>query len=290
MSAYDFLIGPFAEFSFMRRALAGILILSLGAAPIGVFLMLRRMSLIGDAMAHAILPGAAIGYMISGLSLGAMTAGGLVAGFVVAILAGLVAHSTSLREDASLAAFYIVSLAAGVTLLSARGSNVDIFRVLFGSILGLDNETLLLMVAVTGLTLIALALLLRPMVLEFVDPIFLSTQSRIGPFVHLTFLGLVVLNLVGAFHALGTLLAVGILVLPAATARLWTVRLPAMLAFAVMDALTAGYLGLLLSYHAGLASGPTIILVAGAFYLISIIVGRAGGIVRQLRPRSHFRA
>jgi len=102
---YDFLFAPFAEFEFMRRALAGTIALALGAGPIGVFLMLRRMSLVGDAMAHAILPGAAIGFLFSGLNLFAMTAGGLIAGCVVALLTGLVARLTELKEDAALATF-----------------------------------------------------------------------------------------------------------------------------------------------------------------------------------------
>src|SRR3954467_8348520 len=106
---YDTLIAPFADFEFMRRALAGIVALALGAGPIGVFLMLRRMSLVGDAMSHAILPGAAIGFLVSGLDLFAMTTGGLIAGFVVALAAGLIARTTELKEDASLAAFYLVS-------------------------------------------------------------------------------------------------------------------------------------------------------------------------------------
>ena len=96
---YDWLIGPFVEFEFLRRALAGATALALGAGPIGVFLMLRRMSLVGDAMAHAILPGAAIGFLVSGLSLFAMTAGGLIAGCVVALLTGLVARMTELARS-----------------------------------------------------------------------------------------------------------------------------------------------------------------------------------------------
>src|SRR5215204_3557098 len=95
---YDLLIAPFTEFEFMRRAFAGTVALSIGGGPIGVFLMLRRMSLVGDAMAHAILPGAAIGFLLSGLSLVAMTAGGFIAGCVVALLAGLVARNTELKE------------------------------------------------------------------------------------------------------------------------------------------------------------------------------------------------
>src|SRR6476660_9894292 len=129
---YDLLVGPFAEFEFMRRALVGSLALCLGAGPIGVFLMLRRMSLVGDAMAHAILPGAALGYLVAGLSLGWMTGGGLLAGFAVALLAGVVARATALREDASPAACNLVTLAVGVTLVSIRGTSIDLLHVLFG--------------------------------------------------------------------------------------------------------------------------------------------------------------
>ena len=127
---YDFLIAPFVEFEFMRRALVGVAALSLGAAPVGVFLMLRRMSLTGDAMAHAILPGAAIGFLIAGLDLFSMTVGGIVAGFAVALGAGVVSRMTELKEDASLAAFYLISLALGVLIVSLRGSNVDLLHVL----------------------------------------------------------------------------------------------------------------------------------------------------------------
>jgi zinc/manganese transport system permease protein len=140
----DAIIGPFAEFAFMRRALVGTLAIALGGGPVGVFLMLRRMSLTGDAMAHAILPGAAIGFLVAGLSLPAMTIGGLVAGVIVALLAGLVARFTALKEDASLAAFYLLSLALGVTIVSLRGSNVDLLHVLFGTVLALDDAALLL--------------------------------------------------------------------------------------------------------------------------------------------------
>src|SRR3954463_11615184 len=139
---YNALIAPFAEFDFMRRALVGSIALSLGAGPVGVFMMLRRMSLFGDAMAHAILPGAAIGFLVSGLSLGAMTFGGLVAGILVVLLAGLVTRNTALKEDASLAAFYLISLALGVTIVSLKGSNIDLLHVLFGSILALDDTAL----------------------------------------------------------------------------------------------------------------------------------------------------
>src|SRR5438270_10621776 len=217
---YNALIAPFAEFDFMRRALVGSIALSLGAGPVGVFMMLRRMSLTGAAMAHAILPGAAIGFLISGLSLGAMTAGGMTAGFVVAIGSGVVARTTILREDASLAAFYLISLALGVTIVSLRGSNIDLLHVLFGSVLALDDATLILLASIASMTLAGLAILYRPLVLETVDSGFLASVSKSGGLVQIAFLALVVLNLVGAFQAIGTLLAVGVMMLPAASARL----------------------------------------------------------------------
>jgi zinc/manganese transport system permease protein len=287
---YDTLIAPFSEFEFMRRALVGTLTLALGAGPIGVFLMLRRMSLVGDAMAHAVLPGAAIGFLISGLNLFAMTAGGLIAGFVIAFLAGLVARATELKEDASLAVFFLISLAVGVTIVSARGTNIDLLHFLFGSVLALDDQTLILIAGNASVTLVMLALIYRPLVLECVDPGFLRSVSRAGGPAHLAFLALVVINLVSGFHALGTLLAVGIMMIPAAIGRFWARDITAMIAVAVASGGVAGYAGLLLSYHAGIPSGPAIILIAGVLYAFSVLFGRVGGLIPQLFPGRHLEA
>jgi zinc/manganese transport system permease protein len=287
---FDALVAPFTEFEFMRRALAGVLALALGGAPIGVFLMLRRMSLVGDAMAHAILPGAAIGFLISGLNLFAMTFGGLIAGFSVALLAGLVTRVTELREDASLAAFYLISLALGVTIVSIRGTNIDLLHVLFGDVLALDAPTLLMIALNTTVTLVVLAVIWRPLIVECVDPLFLRTVSRAGGPSHLAFLALVVVNLVSGFQALGTLLAVGLMVLPAGIARFWSREISTMMALAVGAALVSGYAGLVLSFHTRVPSGPAIILVAALMYFISLLFGRAGGLARRLVPARHLEA
>src|ERR1019366_2393438 len=193
---HDLLVAPFAEFAFMRRALVGSLALAIAGPPLGVFLILRRMALTGDAMAHAILPGAALGYLAAGLSLGPMTIGGLAAGLIVAAGSGVVARTTILREDASMAAFYLISLALGVTIISLRGSNIDLLHVLFGSVLALDDATLLLLASIASLSLIGLALLYRPLVMETVDPGFLASVGRAGGPTQIIFLTLVVLNLV----------------------------------------------------------------------------------------------
>jgi zinc/manganese transport system permease protein len=287
---YDTLIAPFAEFEFMRRALAGTVALALGAGPIGVFLMLRRMSLVGDAMAHAILPGAAVGFLVSGLNLFAMTAGGLIAGCVVALLTGLVARMTELKEDAALATFYLLSLALGVTIVSLKGTNIDLLHVLFGSVLALDDQTLVLIAGNATLTLIVLALIYRPLVVECVDPGFMRSVSRAGAPAHLAFLGLVVVNLVSGFHALGTLLAVGIMMLPAATGRFCARDITLMIVIAAVSGVVSGYAGLLISFHTGVPSGPAIILVAGVLYVFSVLFGQVGGLVRQAMPQRHLEA
>ena len=270
------LVGPLTEFGFMRRALVGCIALSLSCAPVGVFLLLRRMSLTGDAMAHAILPGAAIGYLLAGLSLPAMTLGGVAAGLLVAVGSGLVARSTVLREDASLAAFYLLSLALGVLIVSTRGSSVDLLHVLFGTVLALNDAALTLLVGIAVATLAALALMYRPLVLECLDPQFLRSVSRFSALAHYGFLVLVVICLVAGFHALGTLMAVGIMVLPAATARLWVRGVPALMALATLLALVASTAGLLLSYHLDWPTSPTIVLCLGAAYLASLMLGRNG--------------
>jgi zinc/manganese transport system permease protein len=284
------LIEPFADFAFMQRALLGCLAISLGATPVGAFLLLRRMSLTGDAMSHAILPGAAVGYLVAGLNLGAMTLGGVVAGVIVAVLTGAVARFTALREDAALGAFYLISLALGVLLVSLKGSNVDLMHVLFGTVLALDNAALVLLCAITTFTLVTLALIFRPLVLECADPRFLASISRWSAPVHFIFLGLVVLNLVAGFQALGTLMAVGIMILPAAAARFWAQSIGGMLAVAALVATISSVAGLLASYHAGVPSGPAIILSAGTLYLLSLAFGPSGSLAARYWPRAHLEA
>ncbi|CAN7202448.1 metal ABC transporter permease [Neorhizobium sp. LjRoot104] len=288
MSTYDLLIAPFADYGFMRRALVACLCLALGSGPIGVFLMLRRMSLMGDAMSHAVLPGAAIGYLVAGsLSLTAMGIGGLVAGLSVALLSGIVSRATVLQEDASFASFYLTSLALGVLIVSLRGSNIDLLHVLFGTILAIDGAALALIGSITSVTLVALALVYRPLVAECFDPGFLRTVGGRGPVYHALFLLLVVLNMVASFQALGTLMAVGLMMLPAAVAQLWGRSLTAMITLAAVTAAISGYVGLVASYHLELASGPTIIMTAAAIYGFSILFAPSG-LVRRLFPRPHL--
>jgi len=290
MNLYDAALAPFVEFGFMRRALVGCLALALGCGPIGTILVIRRMSLMGDALSHAVLPGAALGFITAGLSLPAMSFGGVVAGLVVALLSGLVTRLTPLREDASFAAFYLISLALGVLLVSSHGSNIDLLRLLFGSILAVDDAALVLIGGIATASLLLLAVIYRPLVVECFDPGFLRAVRGRGGVVHTLFLALVVFNLVAGFQALGTLMAVGLMMLPAAAARFWVRELWSLSAASSALALGSGFLGLLLSYHLDLPSGPAIVLVAGLGYLASVAFGPRDSLCALYVRRAHLEA
>ncbi|UCI26510.1 metal ABC transporter permease [Mesorhizobium sp. B2-8-5] len=287
MSLHDLLLAPFADYGFMRRALVACFCLGLGSGPVGVLLMLRRMSLVGDSLSHAVLPGAAVGFLFAGFSLTAMGIGGLIAGLAVAILSGIVSRTTSLREDASFATFYLTSLAAGVLIVSLRGSSRDLLHVLFGTILAIDAPALYLVATIASLTLIILAIVYRPLIAECFDPGFLRAVGGRGSLHHLVFLFLVVLNLVAGFQALGTLMAVGLMMLPAAIARLWARSVPGMFIVAASTAALSGFVGLIASFHLGYASGPCIILTASLLYCVSLLAAPSGA-VRRLFPRPHL--
>jgi len=277
------LITPFTEFAFMNRALFGSIFVSLAAGPLGVFLILRRMSLMADSMSHAILPGVAVAFLLAGVSMTAMLLGGLVTGLLVAVLAGIVARSTGLKEDASFAAFYLISLGLGVLLISLKGSNLDLLHVLFGTVLGLDDSHLIFIMCVSSVTLVVLALMYRPLVIECLDPAFLKMEGGGGSLVHGGFLILLVVNLVAGYQVMGTLLVVGMMMLPAAAARFWGRTLGWQLVLAVCLGVVASYSGLVLSYHFGLPASSAIILSAGALYILSMLFGNQHGLLRSGR-------
>jgi zinc/manganese transport system permease protein len=285
---YDAVIVPFTDYGFMRHALAACLAISASAAPLGLFLMMRRMTLMGDAMSHAILPGVSLAFVIGGMELWFMTLGGLIAGLVIAAIAGAISRLTPLKEDASFTGIYIIALALGVMMITLRGTSTDLMHVLFGNVLAVDDASLILVTSIASITLLTLAIIYRGLVLECCDPGFLAAVKGRGELFHQIFLMLVVLNLVAAFQVLGTLLALGLMILPALTARFWSERLESMILGSMLFASAASLAGLLLSYHVDAPSGPTIILVAGGCYAVSLILGPRGGILFRYIPRKHW--
>ncbi len=280
----NILAEPFA-LGFMRRALAGCLALSVAAPPLGVFLVLRRMSLMSDVLQHGVLPGIAVGAMLAGLSLWAMGLGGIAAGLAVALIAGWLTRRTGAREDSQLAGMYLLALAAGVALISAQHS-IDLTHLLFGNVLAVDTTTLIAMAAVATVTLPALAMIWRPLVLESFDPGFMAATRGDGARWHLIFLMLVVLCVVSGFVALGTLMSVGLMMLPAIAARHWSSSLGGQVKVAVALAIAASYGGLVLSFNWDIPAGPAIVLTAGALWVISMCAGPKASLWRQETSRS----
>lgn len=282
----DFFFAPFA-LGFMRRALAGCLALSVAGPPLGVFLVLRRMSLMSDVLQHGILPGIALGAAVAGFSLLAMGVGGIAAGLAVALIAGWLSRATGAREDSQLAGMYLLALAIGVVIVSAQ-RGVDLTHLLFGNVLAVDDAALFAMAGVATVTLPVLALIWRPLIMESLDPSFLAALGGKGALWHLAFMALVVMCVVAGFVALGTLMSVGLMMLPAIASRHLAASLGGQVRGAVGLAVLSSYAGLLLSYHADLPTGPAIILTAGGFWLLLILAGPRDSLLQKLLRRPHF--
>jgi zinc/manganese transport system permease protein len=279
MSAHSLIVEPFETLAFMRTAMVACLALALTNGAVGTLLVLRRMSLDGEVLGHAVMPGAAVGFLYAGPSPAWLSLGGLASGLAVAALAGLITGGR-VQRDAGLVAFYLVALSLGVVLVAWRGSNVDVMRVLFGTVLAIDQRALVEIAAVSSVIVLAIAALYRPLAVGAFDPAFLRAVGTRTPY-GTVFQALVVLALVASFQAFGTLLAVGPMLLPAAAARCWGLGVAASMALATGFALTASVTGLLVSYHGNLPSGPAIVLAAGLLFGISLV---AASLWRRLAP------
>ncbi len=273
MSLHALLVEPFAMLGFMRAALVACLALGLANGTVGTLLVLRRMSLDGDVLGHAVMPGAAIGFLYAGPSPTWLSLGGLASGLAVATLAGLVAGGRN-RNDVGLVAFYLVALSLGIVLVSWRGSNVDVMRVLFGTVLSIDRDALQRISAASTVIVLLVAALYRPFAVGALDPGFLRAVGGRAPY-GAVFVTLVVLTLVVSFQAFGTLLAVGPMLLPAAAARCWALGVAGSMALATTFGVVASVAGLLISYHGNLPSGPAIVLAGGALYGASLLASVA---------------
>ncbi|TXL82149.1 metal ABC transporter permease [Vineibacter terrae] len=282
---YQTLIAPFDNFSFMRMALVGVLALALINGPIGLMLLMRRMTLVGNVLSHAVVPGAALGFVMVGPSMAVMGLTGFLSGVVVAILAGVATQLTPLRQDVNFVAFYLLSLTAGSLLVLAFGSNVDLMRVFFGTVLAIDLGVLAMIAAIATVVLVGLAVFYRPLLVDGFDPRFLgSVAGRTDVYAGM-FMAMVVATLVANFLALGTLLAVGPLLLPAAAARCWATRLGAAMALSVLLGALGGYGGLLMSLHANMPSGPSIVLADGIIFVIALAASGRWSVMSRFKAR-----
>ena len=274
---------------FMRRALAGGALIGFTNGFLGTFIILRRMSLMADALSHSMLPGLAIGLVLFGLSPGGLFLGGIIAAFLVAIGAMLLARASRLKEDASLAILYTVAFSIGVVLLQYLPTSVDLKHWLFGNILGLGDSDLWIAYGVALTVVPGLLLLIRPLMLTLFDPTVARSQGVKVNALHLVLIVASVLTMISSAQAVGVILMLGLLIAPAATVYMWCDSFPAMLwgggALGAFGCVT----GLVLSYRvSNLPSGAAIVLVLGAIFFASWLFSPRYGVFGRLRKRRHL--
>jgi zinc/manganese transport system permease protein len=270
----------------MARAALGGCALAVAGAPLGVFLILRRMSLVGDAVGHAVLPGAAGAAILSGGSTFLMTLGAALTGLLVFATAGIASRALRLPEDAGFAVFYLAALASGV-MLASSGGEVDLDRLLFGAALALDNTALILTGVAAAASLVVIRVLFRPLLLDTLDPQFLRTSGGpkwAGPLAQAAFFGLLALTTVASFHALGALMSIGLTILPAIGARFWAKSVIAMMVSACGLGWIGVIMGLLTSFYGDAPAGAAIVASLVAIVLVSSLIGPVNSVAsRHLR-------
>jgi zinc/manganese transport system permease protein len=281
LSLHGIFVAPF-EYEFMRRALWSACWLSVSGGLLGSILVLRRMALMGDALSHSLLPGIALAWLLFGPSPAALFAGALIAGLLTALGSALLSRLTRIKEDAAFGSLFLVFFGAGVALLSRVPTRLNLEHFLFGSVLGVTRADLQLTALITGVTLLAFSCFYRSLLLECFDPSFYRASGGRGAWVHLGLLGFTVLNLVSALQTMGVVLALGLFLLPGATAYLWCDHFSRLLALAVGIAAACSAAGILISYHAGIASGAAIVLSLGAVFLVSAVFSPGHGAARRL--------
>jgi zinc/manganese transport system permease protein len=282
MNLHALLNSPFS-YEFMRRALFSAVLLGVSGGLIGCVLVLRRLALMGDALSHSLLPGVAAAWYFFGTSTTALFFGGLAAGLLTALGSALLSRMTRVKEDAAFGSLFIVFFAAGVALVSKLPSRINLADFLFGNVLGVSAGELRLATAVSVLTVLVFVLFYRSVLLETFDPVFHRATGGRGGLVHMGFLTLTVLNLVAAMQTMGIVLALGLFLLPAVSAYLWCDRFLTMLLLSVAFAVVDSALGIVLSFHAGLASGAAIVLCLGVVFVVSALFSPRHGALGALK-------
>ena len=270
-------------YAFMQRGLLAALMVGVLCAVIGCYVVLRSMAFLGDAMAHAVLPGIAIAYLLSAN----LTVGALIAAMVVALGISLLTRQGAIKEDTAIGILFTAALALGVALISSiRTYAVDLSHILFGNVLGVSKGDLWLTAGVGLLVFTVMALSYRPFLLISFDPVLAATLRLRVEFFRTLLLVLLALTIVVSIQTVGVGLAAAMLVTPGATAYLLTRRLPSMMALSGLIGAVSSVIGLYASYYLNVASGAAIVLTATLFFLLAFLFAPQRGLVTQ-RLRRH---
>jgi len=284
MSHATTLAAALAQPGFWRAAVT-LVAVGTSTALLGCVLLARRLALLADVLAHSMLPGVGIAWLLAGVSVPALLVGALAAGLATALGSGLISRFTALAEDAASAALFTTMFAAGLLLAAATGGSEELLHLLAGDVLGIGRADAVLAVAMAALTMAFFAICERAIIMECFDPEFHRSSGGSGKAIHLGLLALVVLALVVALRAVGAILAVGLFMLPAATAALWSRSWRGRLIVAAGLGGLGPLLGLTLACRLGIAPGPTIVTTLGSVFLLSLPIGAVVRLVRRRRAQ-----
>jgi manganese/iron transport system permease protein len=283
----EWILGPL-RYPFMIRGLLAALMVGFVCATVGTYMVLRGMAFLGDALAHAILPGVAVGYLVSGSARGPIFWWALGAGILTALGIGAVGKGAQVKEDTAIGIIFSGMFALGIAIISTmRGYAVDLSHFLFGNVLGVSWADLTLTAALGALVLLVILALYKEFLLLSFDPMLAATLRIPAEFLRYLLLVLIALTIVVSLQTVGVALMVAMLITPAATAYLLTQRMAPMMLLAALIGAVSGIIGLYLSYYASVASGAAIVLVATAIFLATLLFAPRRGLLGLWSQRKH---
>ena len=268
-------IDGLTNYQFLQNALITSLLVGFVAGIIGTFIILRGMSLMGDAISHAVLPGVAISYMFSFN----YVIGASFFGVLTAVLIGFITEKSTLKNDTAIGIVFSSFFALGVILISFAQSATDLYHILFGNVLAVRDSDMILTAVVTVISLVFILLFFKELQLTSFDPVMAKAAGLPVKFFHYALMFLLTLVAVVSLQTVGTILVISMLITPAATAYLLTNNLKIMMCLSALIGMLSSFIGLFFSYSYNLASGATIVLTAAVFFVIAFLFAPQKGIL-----------
>lgn len=267
----DWLVEPL-KYEFMQRGMIAAVIVGIVCAVVGTYVVLRGMAFFGDALAHTILPGIAVGYLITGGARDTLFWWALGTAVIAALGIGAISKQAEIKEDTAIGIIFAGMFALGIALISTvRSYAVDLSHFLFGDVLGVSTQSLWLILIFSAIVLLTIAAFYKEFLALSFDPVLAATLRLPVNLLNNLLLGLIAVTVAVSLQTVGVVLMVAMLVTPAATAYLLTRRLPVMMALSALFAALAGVIGLYLSFYLSIASGAAIVLTATAFFLFAFL-------------------
>ena len=258
------------NYHFLQNALISALVIGITCGAVGTFIILRSLSLMGDAISHAVLPGVALSFIL-GIN---FFIGAIVFGLLASFIITFIKENSVIKGDTAIGITFSSFLALGVILIGMANSSTDLFHILFGNILAVQDSDMWLTLGISGLVLGLLGLFFKGLLLTSFDPVLAKTMGIPVSFYHYLLMGILTLVSVTAMQSVGTILIVSMLVTPAATAYLFAKSLKQMLFLASGIGATSSLLGLFLGYSLNMAVGSSIVLTATLFFLLAFLISK----------------